>query len=267
MVRAIVVSRVSDTARRQRIEQTIPPSLDWSFLDATDGHRPSTIPARYGRLVAPTYWGNKRLKPGAIGCFLSHYRIWEACVAADEPVLALEDDALFNPAGPDPEALLAETGAGIVFMNERTVSWNRLHHRRSGTELSAVADLAAVIEGLVGAGIVPPHPRAAGTDCYLVTPPAARALIALTDRCGTIMGLDWFMMACAIAGRPQDGAWAPPARAVSLLPPGVDAIPMAVAGDWLVETSNAGVGASVIAHGSTVDCRAYIAEITGPEDP
>ena len=39
---------------------------------------------------------NTRLTKGEVGCFLSHWRIWEECVRIDEPILILEDDAIIT---------------------------------------------------------------------------------------------------------------------------------------------------------------------------
>ena len=38
---------------------------------------------------------NTKLTKGEVGCFLSHWKIWEECVRLNEPVLILEDDANF----------------------------------------------------------------------------------------------------------------------------------------------------------------------------
>jgi len=32
--------------------------------------------------------------PGAQGCFLSHYKLWNTCIALDQPIVILEDDAI-----------------------------------------------------------------------------------------------------------------------------------------------------------------------------
>ena len=32
--------------------------------------------------------------PGAQGCFLSHYTLWNTCIAIDQPIVILEDDAI-----------------------------------------------------------------------------------------------------------------------------------------------------------------------------
>jgi glycosyl transferase family 25 len=33
--------------------------------------------------------------PGVLGCFYSHYRLWEKCVELNEPILIFEDDVVF----------------------------------------------------------------------------------------------------------------------------------------------------------------------------
>ena len=34
------------------------------------------------------------LTKGEVGCFLSHWRLWEKCIELNEPILILEDDAV-----------------------------------------------------------------------------------------------------------------------------------------------------------------------------
>lgn len=34
--------------------------------------------------------------PGIIGCFYSHYRLWEKCVELNEPIMIFEDDVIFT---------------------------------------------------------------------------------------------------------------------------------------------------------------------------
>jgi GR25 family glycosyltransferase involved in LPS biosynthesis len=38
----------------------------------------------------------KILRPGVIGCFYSHYRLWQKCVELNEPILIFEDDVIFE---------------------------------------------------------------------------------------------------------------------------------------------------------------------------
>ena len=34
--------------------------------------------------------------PGVMGCFYSHFRLWQKCVELDEPIMIFEDDVLFT---------------------------------------------------------------------------------------------------------------------------------------------------------------------------
>jgi len=38
----------------------------------------------------------KTLRPGVIGCFYSHYRLWKLCIELDEPIFIFEDDVIFE---------------------------------------------------------------------------------------------------------------------------------------------------------------------------
>jgi len=38
----------------------------------------------------------KILRPGVLGCFYSHYRLWQKCVELDEPIFIFEDDVIFE---------------------------------------------------------------------------------------------------------------------------------------------------------------------------
>jgi len=37
-----------------------------------------------------------RRSPGEMGCFDSHYRLWQKCVELDEPIMIFEDDVVFT---------------------------------------------------------------------------------------------------------------------------------------------------------------------------
>lgn len=38
----------------------------------------------------------KILRPGVLGCFYSHYRLWQKCIELDEPIFIFEDDVIFE---------------------------------------------------------------------------------------------------------------------------------------------------------------------------
>jgi GR25 family glycosyltransferase involved in LPS biosynthesis len=44
--------------------------------------------------VSPVAY-KKMLRPGVVGCFYSHYRLWKKCVELNEPIFIFEDDVIF----------------------------------------------------------------------------------------------------------------------------------------------------------------------------
>jgi glycosyl transferase family 25 len=91
-----VISLPGSVERRQRMRQQLDPlGLPWSFFDARTG-APETL--RYDASRARVSRG-RELTPGEIGCFASHWALWEWLVASTEheTLLVLEDDLLIDP--------------------------------------------------------------------------------------------------------------------------------------------------------------------------
>lgn len=66
---------------------------------------------------------NRPLTKGEVGCFLSHYTLWKMCIENDQPVMILEDDAVYNGSGFNEQyfELLLETSDFIYLSrNEMT---------------------------------------------------------------------------------------------------------------------------------------------------
>lgn len=90
-----VISLPDARDRRSRFAQNAPPvrEVDWSFFEAgaltTEGiaYSPEQAIVRQGR----------ELRRGEIGCFVSHYRLWnELLETAHEQMLVLEDDVFVD---------------------------------------------------------------------------------------------------------------------------------------------------------------------------
>jgi GR25 family glycosyltransferase involved in LPS biosynthesis len=62
----------------------------------------------------------KMSRPGVIGCFYSHYRLWEKCVELNEPIMIFEDDVKFyrNFKPVDWEGVLILSLGKSSFLNE-----------------------------------------------------------------------------------------------------------------------------------------------------
>jgi len=90
----VVISLKRATDRRQSIEQQLSPlNLQYSFFDAIDGKLGHELFANYDAKKA---WliGEIPLTPGHLGCYASHYLVWQRCLESGKPMIVLEDDAM-----------------------------------------------------------------------------------------------------------------------------------------------------------------------------
>ncbi len=282
MIDAIVISRRDDVQRRARIVQSIPANLNWSFLDATDGHCPESISGEYRAIFPKAFWGGTQIKPGAFGCFVSHYRAWLACAKLGRPVVIVEDDVVFGDYADDLNSLCSASRFDVLFMNRRMVNWLRLYKAfnkirflptrllrekiamrlamdeqgngpRSDVEHLSVRE---IVEGILRADLVPPNQDAPGGDCYLVTPDGARGLIGLANSFGAVVGVDWFILGSAIMGMNCRSRWVYPNRVARYIRD-QGSLSVGVTNVWVTETVDADVGGSTIKHSILVNLDEY----------
>ena len=97
-MRTLVVTLERATDRQQNIAaqfKAIGHRFEYFHgVDGREGHHP--LFAHYNepkRLKAR----GEPLSSGQLGCFASHYRVWQECVDSQEAVLVIEDDALIDP--------------------------------------------------------------------------------------------------------------------------------------------------------------------------
>jgi len=97
-MKAGIINMPSDSRRKADIIRKLQqhPYIDYTFIEAVDGRRltDSELDILFDRdKFLRTF--RRPVKPGEIGCMLSHRRIWEECAASGKPMLAIEDDAVF----------------------------------------------------------------------------------------------------------------------------------------------------------------------------
>ncbi|MCY3754051.1 MAG: glycosyltransferase family 25 protein [Alphaproteobacteria bacterium] len=89
-----VISLAREVERRTRMVQELA-GFDFEFFDAVDGRTLDT--AQYAHRMDAEWFRimrGRELAPGEIGCFLSHYGVWERLVGTGtRSALILEDDA------------------------------------------------------------------------------------------------------------------------------------------------------------------------------
>lgn len=92
-MKIFIISLKHSFYRREKIENKLNSlKLPFYFFDAVDGKNDHhKIFKHYNNKKRVAIKGYP-LKPGELGCFASHFSLWEKCVELDEPLLILEDD-------------------------------------------------------------------------------------------------------------------------------------------------------------------------------
>ena len=116
-------------------------------------------------------------KNARIGCFLSHYELWEYCVRSAEPILILEHDALFIRKL-DPKPLL-DSRYGIIGINDPRGATRRsnVFHQQVQNMQEDIGPVPMIDDPRVPQGL-------AGNSAYLIKPEAASKVIAKVKEIG-----------------------------------------------------------------------------------
>lgn len=93
-MQVFVISLADAAERRAHIEsQFSATNQKFKFLDAVDGRKEQhPLFVKYNLAKRLRYKGYG-LTPGELGCFASHYLLWEQCIKLGEPIVVIEDDA------------------------------------------------------------------------------------------------------------------------------------------------------------------------------
>lgn len=189
--KVLVINRTKDIARLDAFRlsaETV--GVTPQVVVADDAHRSDFPFAMYSSLVGNHFWGEATIKPGAIGCFLSHRRAWQIVARSTDPyVLICEDDCDLIA---DPSGLIAMAESkdlpDIIFGNCRLASW--AEQGPASHSLSFLLDHIAGLGGPIAAGVK----SSPGADCYLLSPFAANRLLELTTQQRIVCGVDWAML-------------------------------------------------------------------------
>lgn len=138
---------------------------DWSFFDAVDGSKISHQGLLKLGFDTDKNWRDPILKrtltKGEVGCFLSHWRLWEECADSGETLVVLEDDAVLL------EELKEEWGTDdLVYLTHKEM----------------------LPEGVKDNRVCYPY----WTAAYIITPKAAKILLD-TDIDENIIPVDEFL--------------------------------------------------------------------------
>lgn len=96
----VMIVSLERSGRRERIAEVMSQhGVDFSFVDAIDAHcfEDGELARIYDDAAARLRYGWS-LTRGEVACFLSHRLLWQRVVNSGRSVIALEDDALLDPA-------------------------------------------------------------------------------------------------------------------------------------------------------------------------
>lgn len=136
--------------------------LDATIHEGTYGDQAQRIFEQEGRQLHHTsFKGNpvdddyreSSTRPGVMGCFHSHYKLWQKCVKLGEPILIFEDDVIFERGWIPVEwndVLLVATGKSVY-----KTDWYAEKLYNPVQDPMAVPLNRKVMPGAVGYGLTP----------------------------------------------------------------------------------------------------------------
>lgn len=93
-----VINLPSSVDRRENIRKQLDQqNVSYEIFQAVDGRgNPHPLFERYNDRRRKRY-KRHRLSNTELGCYASHYLLWEWCVQSGEPVIVMEDDVIISP--------------------------------------------------------------------------------------------------------------------------------------------------------------------------
>lgn len=172
MLPIYVINLATSSARRERISARLNElKIPFEIFPAVDGRtHPHPLFARYNDKKRQRY-RRKKLAGGELGCFASHYLLWQKCLELNQPLVVMEDDVN-----------VSDLMSGAIAEAEKLIGSLR-YIRLAGTSLHR---RPYKVIGKVGHFELIDHIRGpSGTLCYVISPSAAKDLIAHAD--------EWFL--------------------------------------------------------------------------
>lgn len=163
-LKVMVVNMARSVHRRDQMKAVLSPlGISYEFFDAIDG-KAGVHPLfdHVDQRLAEIRRGFI-LTDGEIGCFASHYLLWELSAKENVAILIFEDDVAINA---NFQAAFAAAAAHIDRLGLIRFSG---HKEREFTQLEKLADGLDIVRFTKGPN---------GTSCYAVSPYAARKLLA-----------------------------------------------------------------------------------------
>lgn len=151
-------------------------NIPFSFFNAVDGRKGKHSLFKHYNEKKRLLFKGYPMTPGELGCFASHYLLWQKCVENNQPIIVIEDDAQLIP-----ENFLTFLKNINLF---KDYSYLRLfvnNRKRPFVETITLSDFK-IVKYLRGPG---------ATRAYYIAPDAARKFLAHADE--WILAVDDYM--------------------------------------------------------------------------
>jgi glycosyl transferase family 25 len=167
-IRIYVVSLERSADRRANMRVQLGAlGLDYEFFPAVDGMAGEHLRfANYSDKFCLKAW-RRPLTPGEVGCFASHYSLWQRCVERDEPMIVMEDDVEVSPCLTEAMQLMPSL-AGVGYVRLAGVRTRRF--RSIPRDLPPPWKLVRFLTGPMG------------TQCYVLFPRGAAHFLVSSYR-------------------------------------------------------------------------------------
>ncbi|BCH22275.1 glycosyltransferase family 25 protein [Mesorhizobium sp. L-8-3] len=164
LLQLYVINLQRSGARRATMKRQLDAlGIGHSFFDAVDASKGEHLSiSRYAPRRA-VWLRQRRMSAGEIGCFASHYLLWQRCASGTEPIIVMEDDLAIDAGFCSVVALVEASIARFGFI--RLAGLNKVAEVTI-RPLEAPYRLVRFLKG------------PAGTQCYAISPEAARMLLA-----------------------------------------------------------------------------------------
>lgn len=167
-------NKLSEKIAKESIEQAALMNISVDYFEAINGFFAEQHIIDLGLRRAG------KMRPGALGCALSHFYLWKQCVEDNEPYIILEHDGYFIEPLPDNVLDLFDNVLKLDSCNPYSIDYEQEIERRS-TEQLEILNLPDDRKMFGGAG-----QYSRGAYAYIIKPHAAEKILKYVSINGII---------------------------------------------------------------------------------
>ncbi len=169
MLKLFVINLASSQARREKVSKRLNAlGVPFELFEAIDGRKsPHPLFERYDDTLRKRY-RRKKLAGGELGCFASHFLLWQKCIELNEAIIVMEDDVYVTGQFPKAMQVAEQEIERLGYLRLAGTSLHRRPYKRIG-ELGGF-ELVDHVRG------------PSGTLCYVLHPRAAKALVEYAEK-------------------------------------------------------------------------------------